>query len=476
MLEHNIDTGVHMISHNTQTWAPEYRSLIHTVSHRGSSRQAASLHTCMVICALCVVFVLFTRLFVPLLFCCSSSRLSRRPSPRSTRSSCPKTRATSAWGPWSVMTTRHPLTGYEPNRETNFVDTEELDLAATSDIYWQHTFDDTSRNDPDVDDDQLAMYLAGAVDSTGKPVAKRSEIGRFSWDTRNLKSAQSQFPVVSHPKWPVNLGVLSTLESRKSERSLRHRLGQCSTNNEEFSQLNAVKKFFITNSSQHHAEQDRKILHEELRQQQEFRGSSSARSYEASRLQKFQNSESQKTITNLSGRLQELQNEVNLMNDSKDFMDAESTCSGNLHVTSPPGLFPQASSIWRINWDQSSYRSDKMRSRQIFGTHQVFQETFLQIQKLLRQLRILRNWIHLNGIHGEKLPKNQSTNLLAEKKWRTKARLRSEMPVRTVSQKIQFSSVEETLQRIMGQTTNDCRFRIFILTNSLLQLRSCVGR
>ena len=58
-------------------------------------------------------------------------------------------------------------------------------------------------------------------------------------------------------------------------------------------------------------------------------------------LQKFQNSESQKTIMNLSGRLQELQNEMNLMNDSKEFMDAESTCSGNLHVTSPPGLFPK---------------------------------------------------------------------------------------------------------------------------------------
>ena len=43
----------------------------------------------------------------------------------------------------------------------------------------------------------------------------------------------------------------------------------------------------------------------------------------------------------LSGRLQELQNEVNCMNDSKDFRDAESICSGNSHVTSPPGLFPR---------------------------------------------------------------------------------------------------------------------------------------
>ena len=68
-------------------------------------------------------------------------------------------------------------------------------------------------------------------------------------------------------------------------------------------------------------------------------------------LQKFQNStfdefaqkkfiEDQKTIMKLSGRLQELQNEVNFMNDSRDFRDAESICSGNSHVTIPPGAFP----------------------------------------------------------------------------------------------------------------------------------------
>ena len=90
-----------------------------------------------------------------------------------------------------------------------------------------------------------------------------------------------------------------------------------------------------------HAEQDRKVLHEELRQQQEFREVHQQDLMKHLELQKFQNSESQKTIMDLSGRLQELQNEVNLMNDSKDFMDAESTCSGNPHVTSPPGLFPK---------------------------------------------------------------------------------------------------------------------------------------
>ena len=51
--------------------------------------------------------------------------------------------------------------------------------------------------------------------------------------------------------------------------------------------------------------------------------------------------EDQNTIMELSGRLQELQNEVNCLNDSKDFLDAESIRSGNSHVTSQPRLFPK---------------------------------------------------------------------------------------------------------------------------------------
>ena len=101
------------------------------------------------------------------------------------------------------------------------------------------------------------------------------------------------------------------------------------------------------------AEQDRRILQEELlRQQQDFRVVHQQDLIKMNELQKFPNStfdgftrqkfiEDQNTIVELSGRLQELQNEVNCMNDSKDFRDAESICSGNSHVTSPPGLFPR---------------------------------------------------------------------------------------------------------------------------------------
>ena len=45
-------------------------------------------------------------------------------------------------------------------------------------------------------------------------------------------------------------------------------------------------------------------------------------------------------LWNYQGRLQELQNEVNCMSDSKDFQDAESVRSGHSHVTSQPMSFP----------------------------------------------------------------------------------------------------------------------------------------
>ena len=50
--------------------------------------------------------------------------------------------------------------------------------------------------------------------------------------------------------------------------------------------------------------------------------------------------EDQDTILELTGKIQKLQNEINCMNDSRDFQDAESVRSGNSHVTSRPVSFP----------------------------------------------------------------------------------------------------------------------------------------
>ena len=94
-----------------------------------------------------------------------------------------------------------------------------------------------------------------------------------------------------------------------------------------------------------HAEEERRILREELwRQQMDFREVHQQSLTEMEELRKFQSStfdtlarrkliEDQNTILELSGRVQELHNEVNCINDSKDFQDSESVRSGNSHVT-----------------------------------------------------------------------------------------------------------------------------------------------
>ena len=101
------------------------------------------------------------------------------------------------------------------------------------------------------------------------------------------------------------------------------------------------------------AEEERRILQEELRRQQkDFREVHQQSLTEMEELRKFQSStfdtlarrkliEDQNTIMELSGRLQELQNEVNCMNDSKDFQDAESVRSENSHVTNQLMLCPK---------------------------------------------------------------------------------------------------------------------------------------
>ena len=248
-----------------------------------------------------------------------------------------------------------PLTGYEP-KEMELTDADELNLATSSDIYFQNALDDTASfpNVPDVDDNELAEFLAVVVDRTGQPVEVRSNNDQFSCDMRNLKSAQSQFPLVTQPKRMISQTGWSVQERIAEERE--------SSNAQIRTMLDEQRRTIIAECSEkvlHHellaaqAEQDRKILHEEsLRQQQDFREVHQQDLMKQKELQKFQNStfdeftqkkfiEDQKTIMELSGRLQELQSEVNCMNDSRDFRDAESICSGNSHVTSPPGLFPR---------------------------------------------------------------------------------------------------------------------------------------
>ena len=105
----------------------------------------------------------------------------------------------------------------------------------------------------------------------------------------------------------------------------------------------------------------------------------------------------------------------------------------------PPGLFPKHPPFeGMLRPLYSSQRQDE-EPPNILGHIRYFRKRFCKSTSFFVSSVFSGIKIHPNGIHGEKLPKNQSTSLL-QRKWKTKARLRSEMPVRTVSQK--FSSLQ----------------------------------
>ena len=120
-----------------------------------------------------------------------------------------------------------PDTGYEP-KDMELADTNELNLAASSDIYFQNTLEDAASftNIPDIDDDELAKFLAVVVDRMGQPVEVRSNSDHFSCSVRNVKSAQSQFPLVTQSKRMIDrTGDLLKKGSLRSVKALVHRLG-----------------------------------------------------------------------------------------------------------------------------------------------------------------------------------------------------------------------------------------------------------
>ena len=98
--------------------------------------------------------------------------------------------------------------------------------------------------------------------------------------------------------------------------------------------------------------QDHQLLHEQLLEQnRDLREAHEKSLSEMEEVKRFQGSafdtiarrklvEGRDTILELKGMIQELLNEINCMNDSRDFKDAESIRSGNSHVASQPVSFP----------------------------------------------------------------------------------------------------------------------------------------
>ena len=97
---------------------------------------------------------------------------------------------------------------------------------------------------------------------------------------------------------------------------------------------------------------DQQFLHEQIwKQNWDLREAHEKSLNEMEELKRFQGStfdtiarrrliEDQDTILELTGKIQEFQNVINCMNDSRDFQDEKSVRSGNSYVTSQPASFP----------------------------------------------------------------------------------------------------------------------------------------
>ena len=133
-----------------------------------------------------------------------------------------------------------------------------------------------------------------------------------------------------------------------STEAQKHRLGLYLKSKERQLSRNIAKKSVITNSMQltqkksndfyekNYGDSKRifvKFINKVL---QRWRNYGNSRVPLSTLWQDENSSRSEHFFLELSGRGQELQNEVHCMNDSKDFQDAESTRSGNSHVTSRP--------------------------------------------------------------------------------------------------------------------------------------------
>ena len=303
------------------------------------------------------------------------------------------------------------LTGYEPN----FVTFGELNDSSVPFSFM------IPSSDQDMDDVTLGKLLTEAhrgqadccepegmsvsqssssvvFDGSGKPDGERNvDQSVYFGVTRNTYSAHSKFSENTQGEKVVDRS--GKPEERNSSNA------QIRTLLEEQRQMIIAE--YREKVSHHelqaaHAEEERRLLQEQKRRQKlKFREAHQQSLTEMEELRIFQSStfdtiarrkliEDQNTIVELSGRVQELQNEVNCMNDSKDFQEAESVRSGNSHVTSRPVSFPPHPILEGMLRHSFVSPHRKEGPPSIWDTHGI-SGNVLQIHMHLHQLLILKN-------------------------------------------------------------------------------------
>ena len=273
-----------------------------------------------------------------------------------------------------TLAENEPPTGYEPKeyhiteayveytqestgeqRSTNDFDYDDVTIskALSSPLFTEEREDAASRGQAyHSPDESLLSSLSSSVGlvKTGRPVS--NEFGSLISNVR------------ANPRRDSGNEQVRILLDRQREQILADR--QAEIRKHEFhtdydgrsiQKLNEMiesqkEEIYRAHQGDERLRRDQQLLHEQLlKQNWDLREAHEKSLSEMEEWKRFQGStfdtiarrklvEDRDTILELTGKIQELQNEVNCMNDSRDFQDAESVRSGHSHVASQPVSFP----------------------------------------------------------------------------------------------------------------------------------------
>ena len=178
-------------------------------------------------------------------------------------------------------------------------------------------------------------------DRTGQPVVEGHKIQRQNSENEQIRTLldQQREQILADCQAEI---PKHEFQSDYDRRSIQKLSGTIESQQEELHRAQAEER----------RRQDQQLLHETLLEQNWDLREAHVKSFEEMEdLKKFQRStfdtiarrrlvEDPDTILELTCKIQELQNEINCMNDTRDFQDAESVRSGHSHVTSQPVSFP----------------------------------------------------------------------------------------------------------------------------------------
>ena len=198
------------------------------------------------------------------------------------------------------------------------------------------------------EEEGLSSCLSSSVSQTGKPVVSRDKSHEHGQEIQRQNSESEQIRTLLERQREQILADCQA-EIRKHELQADHDRRSIQKLNET---IESQKEELHRAQANERRRQDHQLLHEQLlKQNWHLRGAHEKSLNEMEELKRFQSStldtiarrrlvEDQDTILELTDKIQELLNEINCMNDSRDFHDAETVRSAHSHVTSQLVSFP----------------------------------------------------------------------------------------------------------------------------------------